>query len=74
MPRAGVGVNVQSNISFLVGGQNIKLHMAPDCEGPAPLREGLANVTHPGGIPHSKVIRCSFLAGSSAVGPGGLVS
>lgn len=63
MPRAGVGVNVQSNISFLVGGQNIKLHTAPDCEGPAPLREGLASVTHPGDIPHLKVIRCSSLAG-----------
>lgn len=62
MPRAAAGVNVQPNIFFPVDGRNIKLHTAPDCEEPAPLRGSLANVTRPGDIPHSKVVQCSCLA------------
>lgn len=55
--------NTQENIYFPVGGQNIKLHMAPGYEEPAPLRGSLVNVIHPGDIQRSKVVCFSFFLG-----------
>lgn len=44
------------NVCFPVGGRNIKRHMAPGYEEPAPSRESLVNAIHPEDIRRSKVV------------------